>query len=250
MLAVTRKLKIKEIIQEQKSVTVSALSKKFSVTEETIRRDLKALEKEGTLNRTYGGAFIQDGVQNDINIEIRETVYIKEKNIIAEKAKKLISNGDSIFLDGSTTALFICNTIKDMRITVLTNSLKIMNSLSESENISLITVGGKFYKKNMDFIGAKAIETIQSYFLDKAFVSCRSLSIENGITDSNEYISEIRKTVISRSAKSYVIADNSKFNKTSFLKVSDFSDIDGVITDSPLDKDWNNFLNKNNVYVY
>lgn len=250
MLAVTRKLKIKEIIQEQKSVTVSNLSKKFSVTEETIRRDLKALEKEGTLSRTYGGAFIQDGVQNDINIEIRETVYLKEKNIIAKKARKLISNGDSIFLDGSTTALFISNAIKDMRITVLTNSLKIINALSDYENISLISVGGSFYKKNMDFIGSKAIETIQSYFLDKSFISCRSLSMENGITDSNEYLSEIRKTVITRSAQTYIIADNSKFNKTSFLKVSDFSDINGLITDYELNKEWLNYLKKHNVYVY
>ena len=79
MLAVTRKSEIKDIVLEKKSVTVTELAKIFSVTEETIRRDLKQLESEGFLTRTYGGAFIQDGVENNIDLSIRETAYLKNK---------------------------------------------------------------------------------------------------------------------------------------------------------------------------
>ena len=148
MLAVTRKTKIKEIILERKSITVLELAKRFSVTEETIRRDFKQLEDEGFLTRTYGGAFIQDGVANNIDLTIRETAYTENKQNIAEKCQNIINNGDSIFLDSSTTALQIAKAIKNMRLTVSSNSLLIINELCEKENIHLVTLGGTYLPDN------------------------------------------------------------------------------------------------------
>ena len=144
MLAVTRKSEIKDIVLEKKSVTVTELAKIFSVTEETIRRDLKQLESEGFLTRTYGGAFIQDGVENNIDLSIRETAYLKNKQAIASRCRELIHNGDSIFLDSSTTTLTIAKAINDMRLTVVTNSLMIINELCDKANIHLIAIGGNY----------------------------------------------------------------------------------------------------------
>ena len=107
MLAVARKTQIKDILLEKKSVTVVELSKRFSVTEETIRKDLQQLENEGFLSRTYGGAFIQDGALNDIDLTLRETAYVESKEAIADKCAELIHHGDSVFLDASTTATFL-----------------------------------------------------------------------------------------------------------------------------------------------
>ncbi|HNX64525.1 MAG TPA: DeoR/GlpR family DNA-binding transcription regulator, partial [Oscillospiraceae bacterium] len=160
MLAVTRKSKIKEILQEKKSVVVSELAEMFSVTEETIRRDLKTFEDEGFLTRTYGGAFIQDGVQNEVELSVRETAYTDSKQLIAEKCAELVHNGDSIFLDASTTAIFIAKAICDMRITVLTNSLKVIGFLADYPNIHLITIGGLFAPNNMSFIGRGALQSL------------------------------------------------------------------------------------------
>jgi DeoR/GlpR family transcriptional regulator of sugar metabolism len=250
MLAVTRKSKIKDIISEKKSVIVSELAKDFSVTEETIRRDLKILEDEGFLTRTYGGAFIQEGVQNEIDLSIRETVCTDSKLLIAKKCTEIIHNGDSIFLDASTTALFIAKAVREMRITVLTNSLKVINLLTDSPTIHLISIGGLFNANNMSFIGRSALTSLESYYVDKAFMSCRSLSQEHGITDSNEAMSEIRQKLIKRSNKIYVVADFSKFDNTSFLTICDFNEIDGVITDKQLDQDWIKYLTDNNVTYY
>ena len=250
MLAVTRKSKIKEIILEKKSVVVSELAKAFSVTEETIRRDLKACEDEGFLIRTYGGAFIQDGVQNEVELSVRETAYTDSKQIIAEKCAELVHNGDSIFLDASTTALFIAKAVCEMRLTILTNSLKVINYLADFSNIHLITIGGSFVPNNMSFVGRGALQSLDNYFLDKTFMSCRSLSMTQGITDSNESMSEIRQKLITRSNKVYVVADYSKFDKTSFLNICDFSDIHGLITDKHLDQNWIGYLEENNVTYY
>jgi len=247
MLAVTRKAKIKEIVLENKSVTVANLATTFNVTEETIRRDLKALEDEGILIRTYGGAYIQEGVQNDINVNIREQLYIENKELIATKCVPHIMHGDSIFLDASTTSLHIAKKILDLRVTVITNSLKVAYVLSESPNVRFIMIGGMFAPNSMSFVGKNAIDNIMNYYVDKAFISCRSVSMEFGVTDSNEQQAEVRATALKRSNKAFLIVDNTKFNKTSFVNICTFDDIDFVVTDQPLEAKWHDYLSERQV---
>ena len=250
MLAVTRKANIKEIILEKKSITVLELAKLFSVTEETIRRDLKQLEDEGFLTRTYGGAFIQDGVGNNVDLTIRETAYTENKQNIAEKCRDIIKNGDSIFLDSSTTALQIAKAVKNMRLTVASNSLLIINELCEKENIHLITLGGTYLPDDKAFSGNITLKNLEQYYFDKVSMSCRSLSMEHGITDSHEPTASIRQNLIKRGQKIYIAADFSKFGKTSFITISDFAPITGLITDKSLSRKWLDFLFEQNVEVF
>ncbi|SET25243.1 transcriptional regulator, DeoR family [Natronincola peptidivorans] len=249
MLAVTRKEKIKDIILEKKSVMVSELSKKFSVTEETIRRDLKALEDEGILVKTYGGAYIQDGVQNDINVNIRESLFVDNKEKIATKCADLINHGDSIFLDASTTSLAISSKIRSKRVTVITNSLKIANSLSESESIRLMVIGGILDPQSMSFLGRNTINSMQHYYVDKAFISCRSISMDFAVTDSNEQQAEVRQLAIKRSNHVYLVVDHTKFNKTSFTNICFFHDINTLLVDTALDQEWKAFLTEHQVEI-
>ncbi|MEM1484410.1 DeoR/GlpR family DNA-binding transcription regulator [Oscillospiraceae bacterium PP1C4] len=250
MLAMTRKTMIKEMILEHKSVTVSELARKFSVTEETIRRDLKVMEEAGFLIRTYGGAYIQDGVQNEIDIAVRETACVENKIRIAQTCAKLIHNGDSIFLDCSTTAFFICEQVKNMRITVLTNSLKVANFFAIYSNIHLIMMGGIFNNVNMSFVGKITTNALGDFYVDKAFISCRTLSIEHGVTDSNEQDADIRQMMLRRANEVYVIADYTKFNKTSFISVDNFENVDVVITDQPLDGRWHQFFEERKIKCF
>ena len=243
MLAVTRKAKIKEIILEKKNITVLELSKLFSVTEETIRRDFKQLEDEGFLTRTYGGAFIQDGVGNNVDLTIRETAYIENKQNIAHKC-------DSIFLDSSTTAYQVAKAVKNMRLTVASNSLLIINELCEKDNIHLVALGGMYLPEDKAFCGSITLKNLEQYYFDKVFMSCRSLSMEHGITDSHEPTASIRQSLIKRSQKIYIVADFSKFNNTSFLKISDFAPVTGLITDKPLSREWQDFLSEHNVDAF
>ena len=111
MLAITRKQAIKKLLQEQKSVTISDLSERLNVTKETIRRDLRAMEKDQELIRTHGGAYILEGVQNDLDVTTRQALRITEKEIIAQKCDALIQPSDIIFLDSSTTSWYIARKI-------------------------------------------------------------------------------------------------------------------------------------------
>ena len=250
MLAVTRRSRIKEQILEKKSVTVAELAKAFAVTEETIRRDLKALEDENVLTRTYGGAYIQDGVQNEIDVNIRETLYVTSKEKIASKCVTLINHGDSIFLDASTTSLFIASKIQNKRVTVITNSLKVVNALAENDSVRLIIISGILSPQSMSFLGRSAENSLRSFFVDKAFISCRSVSMEHGVTDSNEQQAEIRQLAIERTNKSFLIIDYTKFNRTSFANICSFDEIDALVVDRILDDNWHSFLNDHNVETF
>ncbi len=250
MLALTRKNQIRELILETKNVTVSELAKQFSVTEETIRRDLKALEESGVLTRTYGGAYIQDGVVNEIKMSLRENILVPNKQRIAKKCAEFIHNGDTITLDASTTAFYICDEIKHMRLTVLTDSLKIINYFADCDNINLIATGGTLQHNYQSFIGKAARQTVREYFVDKVFVSCRSLDMTHGVTDVSEDLAAIRKLLIERANKVFLIADHSKFDKVSFVNICDFDKIDSLIVDEPLRDEWHAFLEEQNVNLY
>ena len=141
MLAISRQNLIKELLQENKSVTIADLAVRMNVTRETIRRDLRAMEQEHELIRTHGGAYILDGVQNDLDISTRQVLKTEEKKTIALKCDALIQTGEIIYLDNSTTAWFIANKIASRKLTVVTNSLEIANILSSSQTINLFLIG-------------------------------------------------------------------------------------------------------------
>ncbi len=250
MLAQARKNKIKDIVYEKKSITVAELAKQFTVTEETFRRDLKSLEDMGLLKRTYGGAFIQDGVANDINVSVREDILVPNKKIIAKQCGKLIKNGDTISLGASTTAFHICNEVKDKRITVLTHSINIINFLKDFDNINLIVTGGTVVKKGRYFAGKIARQIIAEHYVDKAFISCRSIDMTYGITEANEELAEIRKMLVERANKVFLIADHSKFDRVSFTSICGFEMVDALVVDKRLSPEWKTFLQKKQVEIF
>ena len=250
MLPVTRRQKIKEYVQEKKSATVLALAAMYSVTDETIRRDLKALEKEGALMRTYGGAFLQTGVENLVEADLRAGIYVDNKKRIAAICRGLIQNGDALFLDNSTTCFYIAQAVEDMRLTIVTNSLTIMNQLAPKDNLRLISPGGVFSHSEKAFYGAATVNTLLEYYVDKAFISCRSLSIEHGITDSMERWNRVRQAAVERSKETYLVADFSKFNETSFMRLCGFDSITAIITDKPLSEEWHSAMGRWNCKIF
>jgi len=122
MLVVERHQKIIEQLEEKRIVRVSELSKKFSVTEETIRRDLEKLEKEGYLTRSHGGAVFNEMVKNqEIPFAEREITNISKKKLIAQMSVRYVEESDTILLDASSTAWYMAKILPNMPLTVVTN---------------------------------------------------------------------------------------------------------------------------------
>ena len=188
MLAVERRNKIEQIINKDGSVLVVELAKLFDVTTETIRADLEKLEKQGILVRTYGGATRADNSEPEHAITERDTVNYEGKQSIGRYAAGLIRDGETIFLDASTSAWHLARYIKDKRgITVITNAEKIIDELSDCDHIHVVCVGGQLTPRNMSFVGRVAEKTIrENYYANKCFFSCRGVSLGRGLVDSSE----------------------------------------------------------------
>lgn len=250
MLAVTRREAIKDLVYERKSVTVSELATDFSVSTATIRRDLTILEDGGFLNKTHGGAYVEYGAISEVDYEIRKNIMVENKLSMASYcAREFISNGDTIFLDASTTVTSICEFITSMRLTVLTSSLVVANKLSSSDKITVISPGGTLSSSSMSFGGFSAVDNLKKYYVDKAFISCEALSMEHGLTDSNEEQAKLRQTIIDCSDETYLLADNTKFDKACFITFNNFTGINGIVTDAPVSHEWKDFLEQKKIEI-
>ncbi|MDO5311219.1 MAG: DeoR/GlpR family DNA-binding transcription regulator [Clostridia bacterium] len=237
MFALERQQRIVELLNETGAVSVSRLSEEMGVTEETVRRDLEKLEKKELLRRTHGGALPMDDSSGEISLKKRKATNTEAKAKLAKTAVGMIATGDTIFLDASTTTFYMAREISGLKlpVTVITNSLRVINELSECESVKLIGVGG-IVGQNSSFVGRFAENCIEeNYFANKMFFSGKGIVWENGILESNEQECAIKKVMMKNSAEHYFMCDSSKIGRVGFIKLADFADLTGLITDAEIE---------------
>ncbi len=248
MLAAERRNIILEKIQEEKKVIVSELSREYEVSEETIRRDLDRLEEEGHIVKSYGGAVLNEANLTELPHNIRRGVNTAAKQKIAELVRDEIEENDHIFLDASTTSVFIAKNIKQKEhLTVITNSIENLLELSLVSGWDIISTGGQLKAGTMSLYGWKTAETLSSYHVDKVFMSCKGISMDRGITDGNDETAGIKQTMIASADNVYLAADISKFDKKAFSQICGFERINTVITDREPDRAWKEFFAANRI---
>ncbi|MCM3588947.1 DeoR/GlpR family DNA-binding transcription regulator [Mesobacillus maritimus] len=249
MLVAERQRKIVELVNEKLSIRVSELSKIFSVTEETIRRDLEKLEKENLLMRSHGGAVSLEKDQSETSYLEREITDASEKKAIALEAISLIEPGDQIVLDASTTAWYMAKELPDMPLTVLTNSIKVAIELSRKEQIRVISTGGTLLSQSLSYVGPLAERSLSMYHVNKAFLSCKGVHLDKGLSDFNELQALLKKQMMEISDETVLMVDSSKFGTRSFSQIAPLASIDTVITDSYLDDQLRRQLDEKNITV-
>ena len=250
MLAIERKREILARLNSDGKVIVSELARDFGVTEETIRRDLEKLDREGLASKTYGGAVSNRPAATDLPYNVREGVNVEEKQAIAEKICDLIQDGERIMLDSSSTALYVIKKIKEKKnLTVITNSLKILLELADKKDWTVLSTGGALKKGALSLMGSSAEKMINSYHVDTAICSCKGLDMTLGITDSNENDCLIKQAMINSAERRILAIDSEKFDKKSFVKVCDMSEIDVIVTDTEPSERWLGFCHENNVDI-
>lgn len=249
MLAVERRTQIEQMIIKNKSVLVLELAKQFDVTTETIRSDLEKLEKQGVLVRTYGGATLVESSEPDMEIHRRDVVNFEGKQRIGKRAAAMIKDGETVFLDASTSSLHLARNIKDKKgITVITNAEKIVTELSECPDIRVICIGGMLNKKNMSFSGRISEEQIRAnYYANKVFFSCRGVTLGRGLMESSEAEAEVKKAMIDCSETAIFLCDQKKLGRLGVPVITELSKIHTFITDIKLDEEWNRALAENDV---
>ena len=249
LLAPERRARILDRVRQDKSVLVKDLCAQFGVTGETIRKDLALLEQEGRLIKTYGGAYIQEGVRNEIDASIRRVLLPEAKDAIGACCAALVEEGDAVFLDGSTTCLAVARHLLHADITVVTNSLDIAQLFAEGGRGKLLLSGGELDRKNRCFTGGGAEEFLSRYHMDKSFVSCRGADQAAGITDGSDVSGRLRALMLQRARKRYLVLDHTKFNKVHFFHICGFERLDAVLADRFPDGGWREFLRRQDIQL-
>ena len=178
MLAAERRTLILEKLMDEKKVVVSELGELFGVSEETIRRDLDKLTKEGMAVKSYGGAVLNENNNIDMPFNVRKKKNLAGKQKIASLIAGLIEDGDHIILDPSTTAVSIVKSIRDKeRLTIVTNSIEVLVELGDTNGWDVISSGGTLKENYLALVGSRAIEGISSFHADKVVISCKGIDM-------------------------------------------------------------------------
>ncbi len=241
MLAVERRRLILDQLHEEKQVKVSELSRRFSVSEETIRRDLERFEKEELVTKSYGGAILKEGITTEIPFKQRKKKNVLGKRAIGELIADVIQEGDHILLDPSTTALFVVKMLRSAgkkHITVITNSVEILMECAEYDDWEVISTGGAMQAEKFALVGPKTIEGIESFHVDKAIISCRGLDMKKGLTDTNMAFAHVKQSMLRNATERILAIDNTKFDQVCFSRIGSLSDIDLVVTDEEPTATW------------
>ncbi|MCL6573300.1 MAG: DeoR/GlpR family DNA-binding transcription regulator [Bacillus sp. (in: Bacteria)] len=228
----TRRMKIVTLLEETDYADVSNLSSLFQVSEMTIRRDLESLEKAGDVIRVHGGVKLKTKRVYEASIEKRLNTNKPEKMAIAKEAANLIEDGDVIAFDASTTAFEVSKLIKSKKkLTVVTNNISIAIELSDTEEITVILLGGFLRGKSLSLVGSSLHKYLQSIYIDKAFISSKALNFTEGLTDATIDEGEAKQALIDKSNQVFVLVDHTKLGKLAFFEVCGKNKIDKILTD-------------------
>ena len=238
MLAVERRQKILDLVYRQRTVQVTDLSKFFGVTEETIRRDLQALDGSGLLSRKHGGAIARETEAEDLPYRMRQITNIEAKRKIAALAATLVHDTNAVMIDSSSTAFEVLSALRDHRdLTLITNSVRIAAEPGATQH-SIVSVGGELRKQSMTFVGTLATQAIAKFNADIALISCKAISISGGVMDASLPDAEVKRAFIAAARKVCLLVDGDKFDGSALTSVCPVDQINAVVTDRQPSDAW------------
>ncbi len=248
MLAAERRNQIMEALRRDERVLVGPLAIQFDVSEETIRRDLANLEQLGLAVKCYGGATLADN-RNAPPFKVRKKLNVDEKKAVASLVADLVDDGDFLMLDDSSTSYFVLRALHGKKgLTIVTNSIEIILELSGlHENWKVISTGGNLDQDVFCFFGRQAEETIRSFHVDKAIISCTGLDMHGQFTEAGIENANIKQAMMAASKETILAMDSNKFDKTAFLSVGNLRQISTVVTNADPGSQWREFLEEQNV---
>ena len=248
LLAAERRRVITERIKATGQVVVSAMSTEFQVSEETIRRDLEWLEKEGIATRIYGGAVLCGNDRIAPPYSIRKNTSIEPKIEIARQLARLVHDGDTLMVDESSTAAYAVRALRQKKgITLITNSLELLREMDVQDTWNIISTGGNLKRDVQALVGPHALRTVRSYHVRYAILSCRGINDRLGLADSDDGVVEVKQAMIAACDCAVLLADQRKFDRDGLVALGSLSLVDKLITDQKPSQRWLERLQKSGV---
>ncbi|HEY5832908.1 DeoR/GlpR family DNA-binding transcription regulator [Streptomyces sp.] len=238
MYASERQQEILRLARESGRVDVLSLAEEFQVTAETVRRDLKALDRAGMLRRVHGGALPAGRLDFEPDLAARDSVATEEKDRIAQAALAELPTEGSVILDAGTTAARLANVMPvETTLTVVTHSLPIAARLADHPGIDLHLVGGRVRHRTRAAVDAWALRAYSEIKADVVFIATNGFSITEGLTTPDLAEAAVKRAAVSAARRVVLLADSAKFDEEHFARFGDLSQVDLLITDTGLSPD-------------
>lgn len=228
-----RRQRIVALVREAGSVTVAGLEGDLGISPATARRDLTALERQGKVKRTHGGAVLPGLTQLEDSFQQRLEEAVEAKGRLAHAAAGLVEADETVFIDSSTTAFYAARLMLAGKpsVTCLTNLVPVMGLFSTAEpaGTSMVGVGGIYRALTLSFVGPCAVRTVESYLADRAFVSVKGITAEGYLTDADPMEAEVKRAMIRQSEKPVLLVDGRKFERRGLSVIAHVSEVSLVM---------------------
>lgn len=218
--------------------TIGDLCQAFGVSALTIRRDLAELQDQGLVRVARGGVFLSDELAGfEVAFGVKAGEELEDKERIAQKAASLVRPGETILLDGGTTVGAMAKYLIAENVTVVTNALNIMETLSASPSVRLIGIGGEFRQTSHAFLGPTANRMLEELHVDQAFMGTESFAARRGLEVPDWDDAEFKRCAVNSAAEVWVLATPSKYNRSRLHRFATWESVKGLITATGLPDD-------------
>lgn len=245
-----RQKQILSLLTQQGRLSVAEIVTQFSISEATARRDLETLASQGKAQRVHGGVIAIEQAPPELPILERESEQSEEKIQIGRVAANLVDNNETIFLGSGTTVLEIARNLRDHKnLTVITNSLPVLNILAGRKEITVVCLGGMLRDSELSFIGHITEQSLIEVRADKVFMGTRGVSLEHGLT--NDYLQETLtdRAIIKSGREVMIVADHTKVNRVSTVLLAPLNSMHTFVTDAKADKKFIQALKRRGIQV-
>lgn len=245
-----RQRQILSLLTQQGRLSVAEIVAQFSISEATARRDLESLASQGKVQRVHGGVIAVEQAPPELPILERENEQSEEKILIGRAAAKLVANHETIFLGSGTTVLEIARNLREHKnLTVITNSLPVLNILAGIREITVVSLGGMLRDSELSFIGHITEQSLIEVRADKVFMGTRGVSFEHGLT--NDYLQETLtdRAILKSGREVIIVADHTKVNRVSTVLLAPLTSVHTFVTDSNADKKFIQSLKRQGIQV-
>jgi DeoR family transcriptional regulator of aga operon len=234
LLVEERRRKILDLVEKQSRATVDELVERFGVSAVTVRGDLDALSRSGSVIRSHGGALKRVAALQDVPINVKETLHHGEKVRIGRAAAQMIRDHETVMIDSGTTTAEIARHIKFLKLeslTVITNALNVAMELANLPHLRLIMIGGILRQMSYSLAGPHAEHTLKGLNADRLFLGVDGLDLEIGLTTPDVLEAQLNAMMIKVSREVVVVADSSKFARRTLSVIAPLDTVHRVITD-------------------
>jgi DeoR/GlpR family transcriptional regulator of sugar metabolism len=226
-----------ELVRTKGFASLPELAEELKVSESTIRRDLDYLEDAGAAKRTHGGVFYTGTAPKLPHFEEKQPANWEKKRAIAQRAAELIENGDTLLLDGGTTAYEVARLLVGRPLQIVTNSLPVANLFASDANTDLVLLGGYVYPRTGVSLGPYANEMLTHLNVRKTVLSVAGIN-ERGFYNSNLLLVETERAMMQAADEVIVVADSTKFGRQSLAHLAPLNEAHHLVVDAEIDSQW------------